>query len=283
MAAKQFFTKRRAKSFVYKLFMYAAMVLMAMFTLLPFYWSLITSLRDNSEIFSTKLYITNATTEHYEFFLENSGVDLLSTLGNTIFVIVMILLFSLLFCCMGGYALARLDFKGKDTLIKFFYASMMIPGIICLIPQFIVVNFLGIDTSLWGIIVPAICSIYGCLFMRSFFVGSPKEIAEAARIDGAGEMRIFSLYLPGVLPGIITLGLFTFNSHWNSYLWPYLIVGNDPDNYVLSVAVKEFELIAVDNYGPLMAASVVTVLPMLILFISGQKYFLNNASFTGVK
>ncbi len=179
--------------------------------------------------------------------------------------------------------MAQLDFKGKSQLGKFFYASMMIPGIICLIPQFLVVTYLKIDASLWGIIVPAIASIYGCLFMRSFFLGAPKEIAEAARIDGAGELRIFSMYVPTALPGLVTLGLFTFNAHWNSYLWPYIIVGNDEDLYVLSVAVKEFELLCTDDYGPLMAASIITILPMLVLFTVGQKYFMNNLTFSGVK
>lgn len=275
------FNKNKFLSITYKIGIYLLMTLIAIFMLMPFYWSVITSLRDNSEMFETKLYITNATTEHYDFFFEN--VDIASTIGNTIFVILMILIFSLLFCSMAGYALAQLDFKGKELLVKFFYASMMIPGIICLIPQFLVVTFLGIDASLWGVIIPAVASIYGCLFMRSFFLSAPKEIAEAARIDGAGELRIFSLYLPTVLPGLVTLGLFTFNAHWNSYLWPYIIVGNDPDMYVLSVAVKEFELLCMDDYGPLMAASVITVLPMLVLFALGQKYFMNNLTFSGVK
>lgn len=273
--------QQKIKSVLYKICIYLLMTLIAMFMLLPFYWSVISSFRDNSEMFETKLFITNGTTEHYEFFFEN--VDIANTIGNTVFVIAMILIFSLLFCSMAGYALAQLDFKGKNFLVKFFYASMMIPGIICLIPQFLVVTYLGIDATLWGIIVPSIVSIYGCLFMRSFFLSAPKEIAEAARIDGAGELRIFSLYLPTVLPGLVTLGLFTFNAHWNSYLWPYIIVGNDPDLYVLSVAVKEFELLCTDDYGPLMAASVITILPMLVLFIIGQKYFLNNLTFSGVK
>lgn len=273
--------KNKAKSISSKVLIYLMMTLLAFFMLLPFYWSLLTSFRDNSDMFATKLYPTSVTSEHYEFFFES--VDVVGTIGNTVFVIVMILFFSLLFCSMAGYALAQLDFKGKNALVKFFYASMMIPGIICLIPQFLVVSFLRLDTSLWGIIVPAIASIYGCLFMRSFFLSAPKEIAEAARIDGASEFRIFLLYLPTVLPGLITLGLFTFNAHWNSYLWPNIIVGNDPDMYVLSVAVKEFELLCTDDFGPLMAASVVTIMPMLILFVSGQKYFMNNLTFTGVK
>jgi ABC-type sugar transport system, permease component len=273
--------KSKVKSAIYKIIIYALMTTLAFFMLLPFYWSVLTSFRDNSAIFETKLYPTSVTTEHYEFFFEN--VDVAGTIGNTAFVITMILFFSLLFCCTAGYALAQLDFKGKGLLLKFFYASMMIPGIICLIPQFLVVYALRIDSSLWGIIVPAVASIYGCLFMRSFFLSVPKEIAEAARIDGANEFRIFLLYLPAVLPGLITLGLFTFNAHWNSYLWPNIIVGSDPDMYVLSVAVKEFEIICSDDYGPLMAASVITILPMLVLFTIGQKYFMNNLTFTGVK
>lgn len=275
------FNKKKAKSIAYNVFIYTLMTGIAFFMLLPFYWSLLTSFKDNTDMFKTKLYPTSVTTEHYEYFFEN--VDIASTIGNTIFVIAMILVFSLLLCSMVGYALAQLDFKGKDLLVKFFYSSMMIPGIICLIPQFLVVTYLGLDATLWGIIVPAVASIYGCLFMRSFFLSAPKEIAEAARIDGASELRIFWLYLPTVLPGLITLGLFTFNSHWNSYLWPYIIVGNDPDMHVLSVAVKEFEILCTEDFGPLMAASIITILPMLILFAAGQKYFMNNLTFTGVK
>jgi ABC-type glycerol-3-phosphate transport system permease component len=86
-----------------------------------------------------------------------------------------------------------------------------------------------------------------------------------------------------VLPGLLTLGLFTFHAHWNSYLWPSIIVGNDPENYVLSVAVKEFEILCSEDYGPLMAASIITILPVLVIFTIGQKYFMNNLTFSGVK
>lgn len=273
--------KQKITNIIGKILIYALLILIALFMILPFYWSLLTSIRDNSEIFSTKLYPTSFSPDHYQFFFEN--VNVLGTIGNTVFVIVMIMAFSLFFCCLAGYALAQLDFKGKNLLIKAFYSSMMIPGIICLIPQFLVVSFFKIDASLWGIIIPAIASIYGCLFMRSFFLNAPREIAEAARIDGANELKIFSLYLPTALPGIVTLGLFTFNAHWNSYLWPTIIVGNDPDLYVLSVAVKEFEVYCGEDFGPLMAASIITIIPMFILFAIGQKYFMNNLTFTGVK
>lgn len=271
----------KTKSIVGKVLLYLLMTLIAFFMVLPFYWSLLSSFRDNSDMLSMKLYPTKVTVEHYRFFFEN--VDVWGTIGNTLFVIVMIIVCSLFLCSIGGYALAQLEFKGKKWLIKGFYASMMIPGIICLIPQFLVVTWLHLDSSLWGIIVPAICSIYGCLFMRSFFLSAPKQIAEAARMDGANELQIFFLYLPTTLPGLITLGLFTFNAHWNSYLWPSIIVGNDEALHVLSVAVKEFEMLCTDDYGPLMAASIITILPTLLIFILGQKYFLNNLTFTGVK
>jgi multiple sugar transport system permease protein len=273
--------KAKIKDVITKIILYLIMTFIAIFMVLPFYWSILSSLRQNTEMFSTKLYLTSITWEHYKFFFDN--VDFAGVIGNTLFVIVMILVLSLLLCSMAGYALARFEFKGKRALEKFFYASMMIPGIICLIPQYLVVSILGIESSLWGIIVPAICSIYGCLFMESFFKNTPKEIAEAARMDGAGEIRIFFMYLPTVLPGLLTLGLFTFNAHWNSYLWPSIIVGNNPDNYVLSVAVYEFQIISAENYGPLMAASIITILPVLVLFIVGQKYFMNNLTFSGVK
>lgn len=268
---------------VKKSLLYALLVLIAVYMILPFYWSLLISFRPKAEIEKVPiiLYPNSFTWDNYARFFEE-GV--FQYIGNTLFVIVFILFFQLLFCCMGGYALAKFKLPFKKKIVKFFYASMMVPGIISLIPQYIVVQALGLTGSLWGIIVPSMYSIYGCLFMRSFFMSTPSEVAEAARIDGAGEFRIFlQLFIPMVMPGLITLALFTFNGNWNNFLWPSL-VAPDREVWVMAVAIKEFEgLYGIEQQGAVMAGAIVTVIPSVLIFLVGQKYFMDNLTFAGIK
>lgn len=274
----------KMKKTVWKVVLYVVMIVVAICLILPFYWSIITSFRPADQILDVpiKLYPNSFTWEHYQTFFTKSNVFLYY--GNTFLVIAIIIIADLLTCSLAAYSLSRLEYKGKAIILKIFYASMMIPGIITLIPQFLVVETLGMGSSLLGIIVPAMISIYGVLFLRSFFLSTPKEIAEAARIDGAGELRIyFTLYLRMIMPGLVTLALFTFNSNWNSYLWPSIIVGNDESQWLMAIALKEFTSLNAENYGAMMAGSIITVVPSILIFLIGQRYFLENLTFAGIK
>lgn len=281
-------SKAKTLTIVKKVITYIVMVMIAIVMMFPFYWSLLSSFRPATEIISPKLNLlpnfTTMTGAHYKSFFDYCAqyTSLVRIFLNTFFIIAMIIFFQLLFCACGAYSLSRLEYKGKKIIMKIFYLSMMMPGIICLIPQFLVVLTLGIGSNIWGVIVPGMFSIYGCLFMRSFFLSTPGEIAEAARIDGAGELRIFAqLYIPMVMAGLVTLALFTFNSNWNSYLWPSLIL-TDREQWVLAIAIKEFNSRA-ENYGPMMAAAVITIIPSVIVFLVGQRYFMDNLTFAGIK
>lgn len=274
----------KRKKIIFNVIVYALMILIAIAMFIPFYWMLLVSFRPRSEITSypVNLLPTNSTFEHYKAFFDFGAFKYI---GNTLIVIVAILVTQLLFCSMAGYSLAKLRYPGKNFIVKFFMATMMIPGIISLIPTFLVVNAFGAVDSLWGIILPATYSIYGCLFMRSFFIGTPREIAEAARIDGANEFVIFlRLYIPMVLPGFMTLALFTFNGSWNNYLWPSIVLPSQEDVWgTLAVALKNFEAIYGDDYGSVMAGAVIMAIPSMLIFICGQKYFVENLSFSGIK
>lgn len=263
---------------------YVLLIIVALIMLVPFYWMLLISFRPYEEISSypVNLLPTSFTLDHYKAFFEFGAFKFI---GNTLIVIVAVCVSQLLFCAMAGYSLARLRYPGKDFIVKFFMATMMIPGIISLIPQYMVVNAFGAVDSLWGIILPATYSIYGCLFMRSFFMATPPEIAEAARIDGASEFKIFlKLYIPMVLPGFLTLALFTFNGCWNNYLWPCLVLPSMEDTWgTLAVALKSFEGAYGYDYGNVMAGSVIMAIPSMLIFICGQKYFVENQSFAGIK
>ena len=269
---------------IFDVVMYTLLILVGITMFIPFYWMLLVSFRPRSEImaYPVNLLPTSFTLDHYKDFFDFGAFKYI---GNTLIVITAILVTQLLFCSMAGYSLARLRYPGKNFIVKFFMATMMIPGIISLIPSFLVVNAFGAVDSLWGIILPATYSIYGCLFMRSFFLGTPREIAEAARIDGANEFTIFlSLYIPMVLPGFLTLALFTFNGSWNNYLWPSIVLPSKEDVWAtLAVALKNFEAIYGDDYGSVMAGAVIMALPSMLIFICGQKYFVENLSFSGIK
>lgn len=281
---KQKIKKQNRKRIINKTVLYVLLIVVALVMLVPFYWMLLISFRPFEEISSYPVNIlpTSFTFDHYKTFFEFGAFKFI---GNTLIVIVAVCVSQLFFCTLAGYSLARLNYPGKKFITKFFMATMMIPGIISLIPSYMVVNAFGAVDSLWGIILPATYSIYGCLFMRSFFLATPKEVAESARIDGASEFKIFwKLYVPMVMPGIMTLALFTFNGCWNNYLWPMIVLPSKENVWgTLAVALKSFETAYGYDYGNVMAASVVMAIPSMLIFIFGQKYFVENQSFAGIK
>lgn len=276
--------RQKAARIASKTGIYVMLVLIAFVMLVPFYWMLLLSFRPLEEIRSSTINLlpTSFTLDHYKAFIEFGAFRFI---GNTLIVILVIMVTQLLFCSMAGYSLARLRYPGKPFLVKFFMATMMIPGIISLIPSYMVVNAFGMVDSLWGVFITSTYSIYGCLFMRSFFISTPPEIAEAARIDGASEFRIFmQIYVPMVLPGFLTLALFTFNGSWNNYLWPSLVLPSAEETWgTLAVALNKFNFLWDYNAGNIMAAAVFMSLPSMLIFICGQKYFVENMSFAGVK
>lgn len=277
----------RRNRIIGKILIYTLLIVMAVYMVLPFYWSLVSSIRPEIESVSGFSLIPKTLTfEHYRLFFTKMSdvggrISVWQIMFNTFFIVVCIIVLQLLSCSLGAYALARLDLPGKKIILKIMYMSMMVPGIVSLIPLFLVVNTMGLSNGYLGVILPGAISIYGVLFLRSFFMQTPKEIAEAARIDGASEFSIFiKMYVPLIIPGIITLGLFVFNSNWNSFLWPSIILPSD--KMVLAVAIREFQL-KTDENGPMMAAAIITILPTIAIFLAGQRYFMDNLAFSGIK
>ena len=176
-------------------------------------------------------------------------------------------------------------------------SSMMIPGVITMIPQFLVLKSFPLvgGNNLFGqggqglinhysaIILPGAVGAYAVFFMKQFFESLPDELAEAARVDGCSEFRIFwNIYLPLILPAAITLGIMTFQSGWNSFMWP-MIVLNSKDMMTIQVGLAAFQYQYNTQYGPLMAGTVISVIPTLLLFIFAQKYYIEGMAFSGGK
>jgi multiple sugar transport system permease protein len=184
---------------------------------------------------------------------------------------------------MAGYAFAKFRFRGRDGLFKFLLSSMVIPAQVTMLPLFLMLNKMGFINSYMGVIIPGMASVFGIFLIRQFMQTIPDSFIEAARIDGAGDFEIYwKLILPLCKPILITLAIITFMGTWNDFLWP-LIVMTDDTMYTLPVAVANLSLEHVQDTELMMAGSVITVAPVLILFAAVQKYYISGIMAGGVK
>jgi multiple sugar transport system permease protein len=198
---------------------------------------------------------------------------------------------------MAGYAFARLRFRGSDILFILVLVTMMIPFQMLLVPLFVMLRHWplvggndlfgaggkGLIDSLPGLILPNLVTPFGIFMMRQFTLSLPSELADAARIDGANEFQIFSkIMLPLTKPALVTLGIFAFQEAWNDFTWP-LIVSTTAHSRTLQLGLQTFQDQTLTEWGPLMAGTVITVLPLLLIFIVGQRYFVEGIALTGTK
>ena len=187
---------------------------------------------------------------------------------------------------MAGYGFAKYRFKHRDTLFAVLIATMFLPPIVTLIPLYRIVGYLGLNASLAGVVVPNLANAFGIFLMRQFIRGVPDDLIEAARIDGASELRIvFQIVAPSVLPAIAALTLFAFVYHWNSYLWPLTVLQGNTDAYPIVISLSR--LLSYNrgamNTGLVMAGSTLAVLPPVVLFIFLQRFFVDSVVASGVK
>lgn len=264
---------------------------------LPFYWSLLTAIRPNQEIFALPpLWLPkHLTLTHFKSAF--TTVPLGRYVMNSGYLAIMGVLTNLFFGSLAGYAFAKLKFRGRQLIFRVLLSSLMIPMVVTMIPQFVLLKFFplaggnnllgqggdGLLNSYWGIILPGAAGVFGVFFMRQFFLTLPSDLAESARLDGAGEFQIFwRIYLPLTKPALATLGIFTFQAGWNNFFWP-MIVLSDPAKATIQMGLQAFSYNHATEYGPMMAASIVATLPILILFVFAQKYFIQGIAFSGIK
>ena len=263
----------------------------------PFFWMVSSSLKPNSELFSwpPSFIPKTITFEHY--------TDALSTQGfgryflNSSIVAMLSMFINLIFCSLAGYAFARLDFPFKIALFLLLLSTMIVPVQVTLIPTFLLVksfplaggnNILGhggtgLLNTYAGLVIPHIMSVFGVFIMRQFYMQFPRELSEAARIDGAGEVNIFlKIFLPLGKPSLAALAIFTFTQAWDDFLWP-LIVTSDNRMRTLQLGLEVFKNRYTADWGPLMAATTVSIIPVIIIFVTFQKYFTETALSSGIK
>ena len=252
-------------------------------SLLPLLWMVSASLMPAGEASAIppRLLPTAVTLAHYrELF---TRLDLARSFGNSAGLATAVTLIALFVNSMAGYAFAKLRFAGRDRLFRLLLAALVIPAQVSMLPLFLMLKGLGCINTYWGVIIPGMASIFGIFLVRQYALTIPDSVLDAARVDGAGELRIYrTLVLYLCAPVLATLGLFTFMGTWNDFMWP-LIVFADRDLYTLPVALANLAGEHVQDTELMMAGAVLTVLPVVLLFVLLQRYYVAGILAGGVK
>ena len=265
----------------YALTGFAALV--ALLVLMPLIWMVSVSFMAPGEAaaFPPPLFPANPTLENYRTLFSSYGIG--RYLINSVVVSSLATLLALLFVVPAGYAFAKLRFTGRDAVFQALVAAMVVPGQIGMLPLFLELKAMGLVNSYAGALVPWLAGIFGIFLVRPFTLSIPTELLEAARIDGASEGLILrKIVLPALKPVLITLALFIFLGSWNDFMWPLIILG-DQDLYTLPVALAALSREHVQDNELMMAGSVVTILPVLVLFLALQRHYLDGLLAGSVK
>lgn len=221
--------------------------------------------------------------ENYSQVVELQGMD--RSLSNTALVTILVVLGQLTTSVLGGYAFARLRFPGRDKLFVFYLGTIMIPFVVLITPLYQLMVTIGWVDKLAALIIPWIFTAYGTFLMRQFFITIPREIEEAALIDGASRLQIlWRIFLPASTPALATLATFTFLYAWNSFFWPLVVINTgNVDNHVLTLSLNVLRGRASDSPNLILAGAAIAILPPMIIFIFGQRFFVESATSSGVK
>ncbi|MEJ8672398.1 carbohydrate ABC transporter permease [Streptomyces sp. NPDC093982] len=281
---------------------WAVMAAVVLITLLPFYWILRTALSSNTALAAHPgdLLPVDPTTGGFERALglqsaeeaiaqggSGGGLKFWRYLINSVIVSTLITVCQIFFSAMAAYAFARLRWRGREKVFGLFLAGLMVPAIFTLLPNFVLIKQLGLVDNLLGVALPTMfMTPFAVFFLRQFFMNVPREVEEAALLDGAGKIRIFfRVMLPMAATPILTLGLLTYITAWNDYFWPLMVSYSDSSR-VLTVALAIFRAQTPQtgyDWSGLMAATLIAALPMLVLFGCFARRIVSSISFTGVK
>jgi len=250
----------------------------------PFIWMVLGSLKPTTELRQTPptWWPQNPSLDNYTQLF--SRLSFGTYFANSTIVAVVVTAGNLLFCSMLGYALAMLNFRGKNVVFVAVLATLMIPGVVTFVPLFVLVANAGLVDTLPGLVLPFLVAPFGVFLMRQFILGLPRDLLDAGRVDGAGELRIFArIILPLCGPALATLGILTFLGSWNNFLWP-LVVAQTEKTYTLPVALALYSKGQNStNYGLLLAGATVVVIPILLLFLAFQRKVIEGIATTGIK
>lgn len=264
---------------------YIILTIGALSMVLPFIWMLLTSFMTNSQIFSYPPEVIPEPFKWQNYVDVNQKIPLFHYFINSMIVSIATVIGQIVTCSTAAYAFARLNFKYKEGLFIIFLATMMIPPQVNIIPLFFLMRELHWIDTYWALIVPGLFGGFGIFLLRQWFLSFPKELEDAAKIDGCNPLTTFwHIALPLALPAIVTLGIFSFITSWNSFMWP-LIVTNADTMKTLPVGLAAFKgsFRETTEWAQLMAASIISIIPVIIVFMLGQKYFIKGIMAGAIK
>ena len=268
------------------------MIVLTIFALLsffPFYWMIYNAFKQPNLIFEhpIKIFSLDLSLDSFvALFAGENGITLLRSFGNSLFIAITTTLGTLFTSSLAAYAFAKLNFVGKKFMFGMFVATLMLPGQVTMLPLFVIFAQMGWTDTFLPLIIPSVMiNTYGVFMLRQFIVSIPNEILEAAEVDGCGYFRRYwNIVLPLLVPALITLGLFTFIGSWNNY-FGQLIYLSSPENMTISLFIaglKDQNSSAL-QWGQILAASVISIVPISIVYLACQKYFVQGIATTGIK
>jgi multiple sugar transport system permease protein len=264
---------------------YLILILGTTVTLVPFIWTLLTSFKPISEIARVPqtFFPESWTLQAYQTIFNDPQLPLARFYLNSLFVAVARVGLTLFTSSLAGYIFAKYKFWGKNTAFVFILAQLMIPFQVVMIPAYLILVNLNLVDSLWGLIIPSMVDAFGIFLMRQFVESIPNELTDAARIDGASEFGIYwRIILPQMGPALATLGIFTFMATWNDYLWP-LIVITTHEKRTLPLLLTWYNTAHTARYDLTMAASILVLLPILVVYILFQRWIVRGVVLSGFK
>lgn len=271
------------KNLIVNCILYLILIVGGVFMIAPFAWMISTSLKTGELTF---VMPPKWIPEHPTLgnFIEVARLfPMLKFLLNSIFVSVTSTFGQLLFCSMAAYVFARIEFKGRDLIFLIYLGTLMIPSQVTLTPLFILMKNFGWVNTYKALIFPGMFSAFGTFLMRQYFLGIPKSLEEAAFIDGAGHLRVFfKIIMPLSKTALAALAIFAFMGTWNDFLWP-LIITSDINHMTLPLGLSSLQGRYTTKWNLLMAGTLISIVPILIVYLFAQKYFIKGITLTGIK
>ena len=265
--------KKKSSAVLRRVLLYIVLILIAVIMVVPFLWMLSTSLKTQYDAVKIPpVWIPDPPRwENYvKLFTEQ---PMFQFMLNTIKIVFFVVLGQLFFSSLAAYSFARISFKGRNVVFFFYIATLMVPGQVTMIPTYLMFAKAGLTDNHLALILPAFFSAFGVFLLRQFFMSLPRELEEAAEIDGCN---------PLVVPAMLTLGVFTLMNTWNDYMGP-LIYLSSPEKYTMTLGIAHFKGVYTTQWNLVMAGSIVSVVPILIAYLCAQKYFIEGIAFSGVK
>ena len=267
-----------------KIFIYAILIVITAIMIIPFIWMLSASIKTNTQVFQMTPFQLIPDEPQWSNYQEIwTKIPLARFIGNTVFLTIVVTALQMLTSSFAAYAFSKLHFKYKNGLFLAYIATIARPWQVYMVPQFIMMRGMGLNDKLLAMICLQAFSAFGVFLMKQFYEGVPDSLCEAARIDGMSEYKIYStIMLPLSKPALSTLVIFTFVNTWNDYLGPLIYLKSE-EKKTIQLGLKMFIGQYAAEYGLIMAGSVVTLIPVLIVFLALQRYFVEGVAATGIK